>query len=536
MPILRIENAGEFGIIDDLIPSQLPVNAWSDGINVRFNDGKVQRFTGHIEFFDPNDDLGANWDGGATDQVYYLLPVADSGDYYWIFCGLKDVGVYSNDNQAAKEITNAGGDYTATDTTVQWTGCIIGGIPVINNGVDYPQQWDLDYSTPGTLTDLTGFSSQADKCGALRAYKNYLVAMDVVKSGVRYPSLVKWSDSSALGSVPLSWDATDATTDAGETELAGTRTDINVVVCLDGAVLRDSFIIYKDDSIWSMNFVGGTFVFEFRKIYSAQGMLARKCMSEFEGKHFVVGQSDVFVHDGANFKSVIDTKRKDDLFDRIDPDYYDRTYVFANYTAHEMWVCFVDRSSGLTWPNVAYVWNWRHNSWTERTLPENTAFIEGGLVDTTDTADIWSSNDGTWATWTTEWGEDVGLNPSKPSPCMACNGVVYKGDQTNQFNGVNFTSNVERTDIPLGEQDGFARIKAVYPRMRGECIKIDVGAQMAPGGTVKWNGLNDFTPGTDQKLDVRVTGTHAAIKVQCDNDADWEMSGIDIEYEFVSRR
>ena len=389
------------------------------------------------------------------------------------------------------------------------------------------------------LTDLTGFAAQADKCGAMRVYKNYLIALDVTKSGTRYPLLVKWSDSSALGSVPTSWDETDQTTDAGETELPGARTDVSQGVCLDCLPLRDANIIYRDDSVWSMTFVGGTFVFAFRQIYASQGMLARRCMAEYEGKHFVVGQNDVFVHDGSNFESVIDVKRKDALYNDIDPTYVDRTYVFANYSATEMWICYVQKGAAASsWPNRAMVWNWRHQTWGERDLPTDTAYIAGGLVNTQSSADLWNATDGNWDTapWdTTPWG-GLGYSPQSQSPCMATDGIVYKGDSTQEFAGSPMTSFAERSDIPLGEQDGFMRIKAIYPRMSGSPVKITVGAQMAPGAAPKTQTSVTFTPGTDQKVDARLTGTHAYIKVSSDNAASWEMSGYDIEYDFVSRR
>jgi hypothetical protein len=180
------------------------------------------------------------------------------------------------------------------------------------------------------------------------------------------------------------------------------------------------------------------------------------------------------------------------------------------------------------------VWNWEHQTWGVRDLPSNTAYIEGGVVDTQDTTDIWTLSDGTWADWTTEWGS-LGFTPQKSSPALA-SVVISKGDVTNQFAGTSFTSNICRTDIPLGEQDNFVRVKAVYPRLRGSTVDINIGVQQAPEGTIKWNGFKSFTPGTDQKIDVRLTGTHLAIKVQSDGDDSWEMSGIDIEFEPIYRR
>jgi len=155
--------------------------------------------------------------------------------------------------------------------------------------------------------------------------------------------------------------------------------------------------------------------------------------------------------------------------------------------------------------------------------------------DTSSSLTNYTQSDGTWADWTVEWGE-LGFNPSSASTVIATEGKIYKADTTGQFDGTPMTSIAERTGIPIGEQDEFVRIKAAYPRMEGNTVKIDIGAQKAPDGPVQWNGLKEFTPNVDQKMDVRVTGTHAAVKIQTDCDCEWGMSGIDLEFEPISRR
>ena len=39
--------------------------------------------------------------------------------------------------------------------------------------------------------------------------QNYLIALDLTKSGTRYPHMVKWSAAADPGTVPASWDETD---------------------------------------------------------------------------------------------------------------------------------------------------------------------------------------------------------------------------------------------------------------------------------------------------------------------------------------
>jgi hypothetical protein len=536
MPIVPVNDLASIGIITDQLPMQLPPAGWSNGRNVRFTDNKVSKFTGHEEFFDSSADT--NWDGGSADQVYYTIPYNDGTDAYWVYCGLKDVRV--TNGTASKEITNVA-DFSAT-AKQNWTGGILSTFLILNNGVDEPQSWTGDYATPAVLVDLVNFASQADKCGAMRVYKNYIVALDVTKSGTRYRSLVKWSDSAALGALPGSWDADDATTDAGETDLSEKLKDVNIGACIDCLPLRDTNIIYTDSQTWAMDFIGGTFVFNFRQIFKNNGILTRRCVQEFEGKHFVVGNSDVYVHDGSVLKSVIDSKNKKFLFSDMDGSNYETTYVFANYEQTEMWICYPQIGSATPLPTVALVWNWRNNAWGRRdlinTATHGTPHISSGIVDTSVTDDTWDTGTRGGLTWdnaTSIW-DILGFSPQEQSPLLAAD-KLYKGDSTNAFDTVAFESSIQRTDLPLGEQDQVFRIKSFYPKISGNAaLNIHVGSQMAPGGTVDWGSPVSFTPGTDVKIDVRKTGTHAAVKFESSGDQNWELVGYEIEAEPISKR
>ena len=536
MAIIPVNNAAENGIISDLLPMQLPPNAWSTGTNVRFKDNKVVKFTGHEEYFDP----GTDWDGVSGNQVYFAIPYNDGSEAIWVYCGLNDV--VATNGTTSEEITNTGGDYTATAKN-GWTGGVLSSFLILNNanGVDDPQTWTGVYNPPAssaTLVDLLAWPASTT-CKVMRVYKNYLVALDVTKGATRYKSLVKWSDSAALGALPTSWDETDATTDAGETDLSEKIKDVNVGAVIDCMPLRDSNIVYTDSQVWLMDFIGGDFVFAFRQLFKNNGILTSRCAQEFEGKHFVVGQGDVYVHDGTTFKSVIDAKRRRFLFNDMDGSNYETTYVFANYEENEMWICYPRAGSATPLPTVALVWNWRNGSWGQRNLINTPLFgtphISSGIVDTSIANDAWNAIATTWATVDRIWNITT-FSPQEQAP-LICADKLYKGDATNTFDGVAFEASVERTDIPISEQDQFVRLKVMYPKMEGSAsVNIHVGSQMAPSGSVDWGVPMVFTPGTDLKIDVRKTGTHAAVKVESSGDQDWEMSGYELEVEAVGRR
>ena len=43
MPFLNVDDLAGVGIISDQLPMQLPPNGWSNGGNVRFDDGQVKK-------------------------------------------------------------------------------------------------------------------------------------------------------------------------------------------------------------------------------------------------------------------------------------------------------------------------------------------------------------------------------------------------------------------------------------------------------------------------------------------------------------
>jgi len=267
---------------------------------------------------------------------------------------------------------------------------------VINNGVDVPQSLNpIDSGTD--LVDLPNWPAST-LAQVVRPFKNYLVALDITKSGTRFRQMVKWSHNADPGTVPTSWDETDPTIEAGEYSLA--ETDGAVLDCLP---LRDLNIIYKEDSVWGMQLIGGTFVFRFFLIFSAAGALSQQCVAAFEGNHvFLSNDMDVFVHDGQNVRSIADDRWRNWLRDNIDSENFPRCFLAVNHFTKEIWVCLPEE--GQDFATKAIVWNWRRDTWAPRQLPGNTA-AESGVIVSSAYIPTWDTIAGTWdnvaGTWTT---------------------------------------------------------------------------------------------------------------------------------------
>jgi len=513
--IIPFTATGEIGVVKDKPSHSIPLNAWSDAVNVRFNDGYAEKSLGHSDAF-----------GAPSIAPYYLLAFQSTNLFYWIYTGL--TAAYITEGTVHTAITRASGAYTGT-ADENWTGDVLGGIPILCNGFDDPQML-FPASAGNLLQDLDNWPATTT-AGVVKSFKNYLVALHMTEDGADYPYVLRWSHPADPGSVPSSWDYTDPTLDAGRRGLSEGGGYL-----IDGGSLRDSFIIYREFSTWIMNVIGGRFIMETRQIFPSNGIFAKRCFAEFEGKHCVLTSDDLIVHDGVSQKSVLDSKYRDTLFTELNGATNNkRTYLSANYAKNEIWVCYPTGSDEQ--PTKALVWNYRHDTIGFRTLP-GAAHIAFDVVDPQTTA-TWDSDSDTWDSDSSKWDVKQ-YNPAKRAMLMAdtTNTNLFKIDDTNQFDGVSFTSTLERTELQLGKSfDDIVHIKRIYPKLTGSgVVTVYVGGQNVIGGSVTYDSGQPFTIGTDHKLDVRETWRLPAVKFESTGDVSWKLHGFDLDVDAAGHR
>ena len=533
MALIPVNNVGEVGIVKDINPWELPPNVWSDGNNVRAEHGAITKSPGYAEVM-------------ATCPIVplYITNLNTAADNYWIVAGTAAIHVYKDSNDTWYNITRSSGAYNAT-AEENWTSTVLGGILVMANGYDDPQFWALTNGEPSTSTlmaDLTNWPADTE-CYSMRAFRSFLVALNINDSSgasdVGYPRLVKWSTEAATQTVPSSWDETSATVDAGEYELADTRGAI-----LDGLPLRDTFMIYKDDSIYSMTYVGTPFIFAFRQLSPSVGALTKNCVAEFDGGHFFFGNGDIYINDGQKVTSILPHKIRDYVFDFIDGDQYKKSFVVADYGNTEMWACFPTAENTSNQCNKAVVWNWTNKAFTLRDIPNLSHIGYGSIADPNSfttwaaaTGITWSAALGAWSqTWSTVENVLVmaGLTDTK----------IYRNASGNQEDTTDMTSYIERTGMSMGAQGqedrtSVKRIKAIWPRMEvsgANTVNVYVGTQMSTEEGVTWTSAYTFNPDSQSKVSCRASGKLYGVKFESTGDFDWRLDGYDIELDDAGRR
>ena len=599
MALIPVDNVGQVGIVKDINPWQLPPNVWSDGNNVRAEHGAIAKSPGYsnvmatvpvapyyitslvtgvneywivggltaIHVYD-NSDVSDTLDGGisAADTSITVDSTTGFETAGTITIGSEDIpytgktsttftgctrggsaAIHADGATVTRtnkwyDITRgpgAGGAY-ATTATENWTATVIGGVLVMTNGVDEPQYWELISGVPATIQkmqNLNNFTASTE-CKSMRAFRSFLVALNVTTSGINYPRLVKWSTEAATQTTPTSWDASSATVDAGEYELADSKGAI-----LDGLPLRDTFMIYKEDSIYSMTYVGTPFIFAFRQLSPSVGALTKNCVAEYDGGHFFFGNGDIYINDGQKVTSILPHKIRDYIFQFIDGAQFKKSFVVADYGNTEMWACFPTPEGASNQCNKAVVWNWTNNAFTIRDLPDLAHIGYGTIADpnafTTWAAAIptWSSALGWWAqTWDSEENVLVMASPTDTK--------LYRNASGNREDTTDMTSFIARTGMSTtaqGQQDQTVvkRIKAIYPKMEvtgTNTVNVYVGTQMSTEEAVTWTSAQTFDPDTQSKVSIRASGKLYGVKFESTGDFDWRLDGYSIELDDAGRR
>jgi len=526
MTLVAIHNVGSIGINRDLPPHLLPPEAWSDGKNVRFHDNQVLKFLGHSVVFNP-----------PTVAPEWAMGVQTPTQFYWIYTSLTKA--YTFQGGTHTDITRAvGGNYTGAATNF-WNGTLLADIPVITNGVDDPQSWD-PVSVGQRLVDLPNWPANT-QCKIIRAFKNFLVAMYITQSSTVSPHMVKWSHQADPGAIPNSWDETDATKDTGEAELA----DVQAGVIQDAALLGDMLIIYKDNSTWGMQHIGGSFIFKFFQMFPTTGILTQGCVQPFAdgAGHVLATRDDMIIHEGANPTSVLDRRWRRFLQNNMDPDNFKRSFMQINPSESEAWLCFP--TVGQIRPDLALVWDWKENSIGVREL-RDTAFIALGIIDDAGTPTAWASDAGAWDDDVEVWN----LSPFKQQAqelliCDPVNTKFFRVDTTNQFNNVNMESFIERKGLAIVgvDREGNPKVdfstrklvKRLWPKMSGGPVTVRVGAQETADGPISYTASQVFTPGVDSYIDVIAQGRFLAVRFESNSNVAWALDGYDLEVEIIGR-
>ena len=172
MPKAAFRDLGSIGWAPDMDGFELPPNAWTDVSNVRFRNGYVEQMPGQLECV-------VSYTPSTVPVTHWMCHFQTSTTKYIVAAGTTKCIVWDPTQGEFTSIENAGAPLTGTIAN-KWSGGGFSGYLVVNNGVDKPQTWDANLAND--LTALSGWDANW-RCKAMRPFKNYLVSLNVTKSG-----------------------------------------------------------------------------------------------------------------------------------------------------------------------------------------------------------------------------------------------------------------------------------------------------------------------------------------------------------------
>lgn len=520
---LEVNDVGSIGLIHDVPGFQLPPEAWTVARNVQCIDGSMAKAKGHSQIF-----------GTPGVAPHFAMNVLSLGGVFWLYTSLTKGYVY--DGTTHTDITRTvGGDYTAAGTRF-WNGTIIGGIPILNNGSDVPQFWALPYDVATKLTALTNWPA-THRAKIIRSLGQFLFAAGITKGSTVYPHMVKNSHPTVPGSVPASWDETDATKDVREYELS----DVNSGVIVDMLPLRGRMVIYKEGSAWIARFVGGRKIFSIDSLFETAGLLSERCAALLNDgqRQVVLSQDDLFIHDGNSVQSIADRRVRKALFNDIDVTNYRNTFVYVDPETDLVKVCYPE--TGQTNPSKALVWNYREagkgGAFTEEEITYRNVAI--GTTEVSDT-ETWDSDTEVWDADTETWSQS---NRRKVILLDTANTKFQLANSSEARDGTAFTAQLQREGLaivgrkrdgtPIVDHKRYKLTQRLWLKIVGSPVSVRLGAQETVNGPVTWATAQTFDPSTQLYLDFTVCGRAIAIEISSSAALPWRLEGYKLEFDVV---
>ena len=532
-----IRNIGAAGVITDLAPYNTPLTAFTRAKNVRFVSGTVERapIFREVRQYTYNPAFAY----ALSSQTGYDSTLVVTN----LFRVLELVG------ETSSEVYNGA---AVSENALPYTATTLANVHYVNRTDTTPV-----YRTP-SMTNFSVLSNfpASTTCRSLRSYGDFLLALNTSEGASEYPTRVRWSDLALANNIPSSWDATDTTKSAGFNDLVQLKTPI-----VDGLPLGSNFFIYSSDQVYLMEYVGGQFIFNFRKAIGNRGIINTNCAVEIDGKHYVFDKNDIYVHDGISAMSICDKRTKSYIFDAIGLSKAASCYVQHNETLKEVYFCYnssddLVKFEGVDYCNRAAVYNYKDDTWSFLDLPNTVSgtYTSVAAVETYDTVTLtYETVGGSYAQQDSQFtrypvmlsrASAVGDNTISANRLIASD-FINTGTLTKAYvEEINGPAYIKRQSFDLDEMQfpisGYKSITRIYPQISSPTN--DMEASFAFGGsklTTEVPALETpvtFAVDSDYKVDTRISGRYLTYEVTLPQPKDFTFSGFDFDVSVVGRR
>jgi hypothetical protein len=538
MSLPKLRNLSKYGVITDLDPYDLPIEAFSLAVNCRFRNGRIVS----APVFRSVENLGQL-------DPRFLASATPTSGLDLLMIGYKSGRVYRYSSGTETNYSIA--SYADTPSEGTWTTCHNADVFYINREDRVP--WSL------RVVD-SQFQALANwdptwTCKILRSYNSALIALNVTKGATQTQTMVKTSSFAQAGTVPASWDNSVPSTSATENILAEMEGPIT-----DASNFGNALCIYSIDQTWVMQASGAASVYNYTKLPFQKGALNANCSIQIDGKQIVFGQDDIWTHDGVSEQSICEGRTREFIFSSINMAKANRCFITHNKQYGDLHFCYVsgDRlvQANGEGCNRQAVWNYVHNTWTFDDLPLVFSAARANLDSTatyTTTTSIYSTVGGTYQDQE-DTAKRVLCYVGDTNAAASLTKSLYAFDPYGVGSVVAFPVDMNATKFFYAEKDGldldeldadlqgYKQMNCIIPEGRIDqtstaTIDFQFGANdgfnMIPPIFAPWSSWN----GADlYKCDFGDAGRYLSMRVRFNDFKTFSLSGLDLDFQIIGDR
>jgi len=305
----------------------------------------------------------------------------------------------------------------------------------------------------------------------------HLVAFATETTGTQDKMLIAWADRETLNT----WTP-NAENTAGDQPLSGGSK------LIAARRTQNSTLLWSDQNMFSMQFVGAPFTFSFTEIGSNCGAISRNCVVSKDTMIFWMGLNNFFIYDGV--VKILPCTVHRSVFRDFKKGQKEK--IVAGLIREFNEVIWLYPSSMSTENDRYVIYNYVENIWYNGTI-ERTA---------------WESNE------LKEY--PIGIDSA---------GTVFLHELTNDDNGAAITSYIESSDFDIEEGDKAFFMDKLIPDMSITAGSVDyiLKTKRYPQSTQSTDTTKTVTASTE-KVDIRLRSKILAVRVESDALADdWRM-------------
>ena len=506
----------DVGIVTNL-PSRSVV--WSAGRNVSFRPGIVMKIPGkELLTTITNTPIRAKFTFKAYDNVWRTIVCSDNTIYS-----------YTNNFTIRQDITpTTPPSSTSTDT---WCFGLIGGIPIISNGVNPTWKWD-NFSS--IVTPLSGTPLI---CQALHVINNRLILGDIQEGGYSFPARIRWSDVITV----TNW-AKNLSLVSGQKDLVSPHTSMDGIDRVKAITnFGNRMVLFSERNIWFGGVGGFPEIFLFESLDQNIGLAAKKAYVKTPAGIFFMGQED-FYRITQGMPEPIGFRIRNSCFPNINKPKIETAFAYYKYSTREVVFC-VPTGTNET-PDTAFVYGVETDSWAIWDVD----YICHSLYFDSSNMQYDTLPYGSYDSITDSRYDDMGITGQLPTEAVGnVSGQILKQAAGYNNNGEPINAYIESGDFIGKDFNGNDLVdinKIIYelwpslkPQESINALMVQVGVRDNLHQDIIWSNPVPYTIGVSRNVNVRTQGKWIRVRYYTDTmNSPWIIDGWKLKFDKGSSR